>query len=73
MNRYKPLSIEDVGLQKWLDDGKAADKWEYGYKDFVEQRYKLKLKKTHMADIWGVHRGTMKKWWALSEGDDARA
>lgn len=54
----KPIKIEDVGLEKFLDE-RYTDKG--GYTEFIK-RVKLGEPKTIIANAFGVNKGTIYGW-----------
>ena len=57
--RYKPPSIEDIGLEAYLNDTKDLHRG-YGYDDFIDFIAKAGVAKT--AKLFGVTRPTIYEW-----------
>lgn len=63
--RYKPPSIEEVGLKKYLNGSKELHN-SYGYDDFV-RLVESGLNKAGLAKAFQVERATIYKWLAIYE------
>lgn len=65
--RYRPPSIEDVGLKKYLNQSKETHNG-YGYDDFV-RLIESGLNKAGLAKAFQVERSTIYKWLAIYESE----
>lgn len=66
----KPTSIEEVGLEKWLNDSQEEHNG-YGYDDFVKN-FK-KLGKAGTAKMFGVGRDAVYRWLEVYEKEQGDA
>lgn len=68
MSSLRPnVSIEEVGLKKFLDDSAERHNG-YGYDDFVKNQ---KLGKSGLAKLFGVDRDTIYRWLIVLEKEQS--
>lgn len=70
MPRYVPPSIEEIGLQSYLNNNATSHNG-YGFDDFVKL-FSTGVNKVNLAKAFGVDRKTIDRWLEIYEGSGVK-